>query len=61
MIPFLIATSPSSRVEWRHCVGAIGEVTGVICPDCLTLREQRAIRAEEVRVIRRLERGVPRE
>jgi len=26
-----------------------GEVMGVICPDCLTLREQRAIRAEKAR------------
>jgi hypothetical protein len=24
-----------------------GEIVGVICPDCLTLREQRAIRAEK--------------
>ena len=36
-----------------------GEVVGVICPDCLTLREQRAIRAEKARVIRRLKRGLP--
>src|ERR1700750_176171 len=28
-----------------------GEVVGGICPDCLTLREQRAIRAEKARVI----------
>jgi len=26
-----------------------GEIVGVICPDCLTLREQRAIRAEKAR------------
>ena len=36
-----------------------GEVVGVICPDCLTLREQRAIRAEQARVIRRLKPGLP--
>jgi hypothetical protein len=36
-----------------------GEIVGVICPDCLTLREQRAIRAEKARVIRRLKRGLP--
>ena len=35
------------------------EVFGVICPDCLTLREQRAIQAEKARVIRRLKRGLP--
>jgi hypothetical protein len=34
-------------------------IVGVICPDCLTLREQRAIRAEKARVIRRLKRGLP--
>jgi hypothetical protein len=36
-----------------------GEVVGVICPDCLTLREQRAIPAEKARVLRRLKRGLP--
>jgi hypothetical protein len=36
-----------------------GEVVGVICPDCLTLREQRAIQAEKARVVRRLKRGLP--
>jgi hypothetical protein len=35
-----------------------GEIVGVICPDCLTLREQRAIRAEKARVLRRLKRGL---
>jgi hypothetical protein len=35
-----------------------GEVVGVICPDCLTLNEQRAIRAEKARVLRRLKRGL---
>jgi hypothetical protein len=32
------------------------EVVGVICPDCLTLREQRAIPAERARIIRRSKR-----
>jgi len=36
-----------------------GEIVGVICPDCLTLREQRSIRADKARVIRRLKRGLP--
>ena len=36
-----------------------GEIVGVICPNCLTLREQRAIRAENARVLRRLKRGLP--
>jgi ketosteroid isomerase-like protein len=36
-----------------------GEVVGVICPDCLTFREQRAIRAEKARIPRRLKRGLP--
>jgi hypothetical protein len=36
-----------------------GEIVGVICPDSLTLREQRAIRAEKARVLRRLKRGLP--
>jgi hypothetical protein len=36
-----------------------GEIVGVICPDCLTLREQWAIRAENARVLRRLKRGLP--
>ena len=34
-------------------------IVGMICPDCLTLREQRRIRAEQARVIRRLKRGLP--
>jgi hypothetical protein len=38
-----------------------GEVVGVICPDCLTLREQRAIQAGKARVLRRLKRGLPLE
>ena len=36
-----------------------GEVVGLICPDCLALREQRAIRAEKARALRRLKRGLP--
>jgi hypothetical protein len=36
-----------------------GEVVGVVCPDCLTLREQRSIRAEQARIVRRLKRGLP--
>ena len=39
-------------------IPADGEVVGVICPDCLTLREQRAIRAEKARVLRRSKRGL---
>jgi hypothetical protein len=31
----------------------------VICPDCLTLREQRATRTESARVLQRLKRGLP--
>jgi hypothetical protein len=49
--------SPAS-LYWEPIVEN-GEVIGVICPDCLTLREQRAIRAEKARVIRRLKRGLP--
>jgi hypothetical protein len=36
-----------------------GEIVGVVCPDCLTLREERAIRAEQARIVRRLKRGLP--
>jgi hypothetical protein len=36
-----------------------GEIVGVFCPGCLTLREQRAIRAGKARVHRRLKRGLP--
>jgi hypothetical protein len=49
--------SPPSLV-WEPIVED-GEVVGAICPDCLTLREQRAIRAEKARVLRRLKRGLP--
>jgi hypothetical protein len=44
---------------YREPIVENGEITGVICPNCLTLREQRAIRAEKARVIRRLKRGLP--
>jgi hypothetical protein len=36
-----------------------GEVVGVMCVGCLTLHEQRAIRAEKARVLRRLKHGLP--
>jgi len=36
-----------------------GEVVGVMCEGCLTLHEQRAIRAEKARVLRRLKHGLP--
>jgi hypothetical protein len=49
--------SPAS-LSWEPIVEG-GEVVGVICPDCLTLREQRAIRAENSRVMRPLKRGLP--
>jgi hypothetical protein len=35
------------------------DIVGVICPDCLTVREQQAIQAEKARVLRRLKRGLP--
>jgi hypothetical protein len=35
-----------------------GRVVGMICPGCLTYREQRAIRAEQARIIRRVKRGL---
>jgi hypothetical protein len=44
---------------YREPIVENGEVVGVICPDCLTLREQRSIRAEQARVVRRLKRGLP--
>jgi hypothetical protein len=44
---------------YSELIAEDGEVVGVISPDCLTLREQRAIRAEKARVIRRLKRGMP--
>jgi hypothetical protein len=36
-----------------------GEIVGVVCPDCFTLREQQASRAEQDRIVRRLKRGLP--
>jgi hypothetical protein len=50
-------SSPAS-LYWEPIVEN-GEVTAVMCPECLTLRGQRAIRAEKARVIRRLKRGLP--
>jgi hypothetical protein len=49
--------SPASLI-WEPIVED-GEVVGVICPDCLTLQEQRSIRAEQARIVRRLKRGLP--
>jgi hypothetical protein len=34
-----------AALYWELIPGDDGEVVGVICPDCLTLREQRAIQA----------------
>jgi hypothetical protein len=45
-------------LQWEP-IGPKGELVGVICPDCLTLREQRATRPEKARVLRRLKRGLP--
>jgi hypothetical protein len=45
-------------LQWEP-IGDEGELVGVICPHCLTLREQRAIQAGKARVIRRLKRGLP--
>jgi len=56
------ATGPhldSQPALYWELIAEDGEVVGVICPDCLTLREQRAIRAEKARVIRRLKRRPP--
>jgi hypothetical protein len=49
--------SPAS-LAWEPVVED-GRIVAMICPDCLTLKEQRAIRAEQVRVVRRLKRGLP--
>ena len=48
-----------AALYWELIPGDNGEVAGVICEGCLTLREQRAIRAEKARVLRRLKRGLP--
>ena len=48
----------SAVISWEPIVEG-GEIAGVICPDCLTLRERRAIRAEQARILRRLKRGLP--
>jgi hypothetical protein len=49
---------PRRRSGWEPILED-GEVIGVVCPDCLTLREQRRIQAEKARVVRRLKRGMP--
>jgi hypothetical protein len=36
-----------------------GEIVAIVCPDCVTLRAQRARRAERARIVRRLKRGLP--
>jgi len=46
-------------LHWELIPGDDGEVVGVICEGCLTLREQRAIQADKARVLRRLKRGLP--
>jgi hypothetical protein len=48
--------SPPAR--YWELITEEGEVFGVLCPDCRTLREQRAIQAEKARVLRRLKRGL---
>ena len=49
--------SPAS-LAWEPIVED-GGIVGMVCLDCLTLREQRRVRAEQARVIRRLKRGLP--
>ena len=34
------------------------QIVGLVCPDCLTARERRAIRHEQAGVVRRLKRGL---
>jgi hypothetical protein len=48
-----------AALYWELIPGDDGEVVGVICEGCLTLREHRAIRAEKARALRRLKRGLP--
>ena len=45
-------------LQWQ-LIAEDGEVTGVICPGCLTLSEERTIRREQARIVRRLKRGLP--
>jgi len=47
-----------AALYWEQ-IAEDGEVVGVICANCLTLREERAIRAEKARVLRRLKHGLP--
>ena len=58
MPPTRSALGLATSLHWE-LIAEDGEVVGVICPDCLTLREQRAIRAEKARALRRLKRGLP--
>jgi hypothetical protein len=53
------ALNRPSQTGVRKVKETFDEIVGVICPHCLTLREQRAIRAEKARVLRRLKRGLP--
>jgi hypothetical protein len=49
--------SPAS-LAWEPIIEE-GKVIGMICPDCLTVRERRRIRAEQNRIIRGLKSGLP--
>jgi hypothetical protein len=49
--------TPAS-LQWEPIVED-GTIVAMICPRCLTLREQQQIRAEKVRALRRLKRGLP--
>jgi len=49
--------SPSS-LAWEPIVDN-GRVVGMVCPHCLTHRDERAIRAEQVRIVRRVKRSLP--
>jgi hypothetical protein len=51
-------TAASASLAWEPIVED-GRIAGMACPDCLTVREQRRIRVEQARVIRRLKRGLP--
>ena len=60
-LPAASATLELASLALLEPIMEDGEVLGVICPDCLTLRERRAIQAEKARVIRHLKRGLPLE
>jgi hypothetical protein len=61
------SSRPSSARSAFHSAASLawelilqdGEIVGVVCPDCFTLREQRARRAGQDRIVRRLKRGLP--